>query len=363
MIWSIALAACAYQALAVIAAARFRVKAVSEPRPAGSGLSASVLKPVHGPDDGLAPAIESHSKLQGDYELLCGVRSLENPAAALIGRFPPARVIECHTRALNGKVGTLIDLAREARHDVLIVNDADIRVDSDYIARVTARLRDPEVGLVTCLYRAEGSGLAARFEALGVATDFAPSVLVGWLLGMQEFAGGSTLAFRRADLKRIGGFEAIADYLADDYQLGRRLRALGLKCVLSEAIVSTHLGGGWREVWAHQVRWARTIRVSNPAGYPTLPITFATLWAVVAAIAGNWIAAAAILAMRTMMAFAAGGVVMGSRDALRLWYLIPMRDLFAAAVWAAGLFGRTVVWRGERLRIDREGRIQDRARC
>ena len=405
IIWAIAVAACAYQALAMVACARFRAKAVSRPRPlarishqpgvetsldaagtsacatgledrlscsargAGSqpaasrlvgtpSFPASILKPVHGLDEGLAPAIESHSKLDGEYELLCGVRSLNDPAAALIARFPRARVIECRTRTPNGKVGTLIDLAREACHDVLIVNDADIRVHPDYLRRVTAHLRDPEVGLVTCLYRADGSTLAARFEALGVACDFAPSVLLGWLLGMQEFAGGSTLAFRRADLDRIGGFETIADYLADDYQLGRRLRALGLKCVLSEAIVSTHLGGGWREVWAHQVRWARTIRVSNFAGYVTLPITFATVWAIVAAFAGNWIAAAGILGVRIIMALEAGWATMGSRDVRRLWFLIPLRDLFAAAVWAAGLLGHAVTWRGQRLQIDSEGRIR-----
>jgi ceramide glucosyltransferase len=356
IIWAIAVAACAYQVLAIIACLRFvwgRLQPAADFSP-----PVSILKPIHGLDDGLAPAIESHSKLAGDYELLCGVRFLDSPAAALIARFPRARVIECNTRTPNGKVGTLIDLAREARHDVLIVNDADIRVDPDYVRRVTAPLRDPEVGLVTCLYRADGSTLASRFEALGVACDFAPSVLVGWLLGMQEFAGGSTLAFRRADLERIGGFEAIADYLADDYQLGRRLRALGLKCALSEAIVSTHLGGGWREVWAHQVRWARTIRVSNFAGYVTLPITFATVWAIVSAFAGNWIAAAGILGVRMIMALEAGWANMGSRDVRRLWFLIPLRDLFAAAVWAAGLFGGAVIWRGQRLSIDSEGRIR-----
>ena len=363
ILWAIAIAACVYQTLAIIACARFRARAGSEPRQPGSGFAVSILKAVHSLDDGLVAAIESHSKLHGDYELLCGLRSLENPAAAVIARFPRARVIECHTQTANGKVGTLIDLAREARHDLLIVNDADIRVEPDYIARVATSLRDPQVGLVTCLYRADWSTFAARFEGLGVAADFAPSALVGWLLGMQEFAGGSTLAFRRADLERMGGFEAIADYLADDYQLGRRLRALGLKCVLSDAIVSTRLSGGWRDVWAHQVRWARTIRVSNPAGYITLPITFATLWAIVAAIGGNWIAAGAVLAARMIMALEAGWVVMGSRDVLHLWFLIPLRDLFGAAVWMAGLWGRTVIWRGQRLRIDAEGRIQDRIGC
>ena len=352
-----------YQAMAIVACWRFRRRSTSAPDPClltpDSCLltPASILKPVSGVDAGLIPAIESHSKLRGDYELLCGVRP-GDPAAGLLAQFPRVRLIECHTQAPNGKVGVLIDLARAARHDVLIVNDADIRVDPDYLKRVTAPLLDPRVGLVTCLYRAEGSTFAARFEALGIATDFAPSALVGWLLGLEEFAGGSTLAFRRADLERFGGFQSIADYLADDYQLGLRLRRLGLKCVLSDSIVSTHLGGGWGDVWTHQLRWARTIRVSNPAGYFTLPVTFATPWALIAAITGHWISASLLAALRLIMAFTAAWVVLRSRDGLRLWPLVPLRDLYAAAVWCAGLAGRTVVWRGQRLKLDRQGRIR-----
>jgi ceramide glucosyltransferase len=248
-------------------------------------------------------------------------------------------------------------LERAATHSLLVVNDADIRVDPDYLRRVTAPLADPRVGLVTCLYRPEGDTFAARFEGLGVSTDFAPSALVARLVGVDEFAMGSTLAFRRADLKRIGGFEVIAPYLADDYQLGHRIHALGLKCVLSDVIVATRLSGGWPDVWRHQVRWARTIRVSKFAGYLGLPVTFATLWAVVAAVSGEWRAALALLAVRMMMAIEAGWFVLRSRDVVRLFYLVHLRDLFSAAVWMAGLFGSSVEWRGKRLRIDGEGRI------
>src|SRR5207248_7118078 len=141
---------------------------------------------------------------------------------------------------------------------------------------------------VTCLYRPIGGTFPARFEGLGVSTDFAPSTLVARLVGVDEFALGSTMSFRRADLERIGGFAAIADYIADDYQLGHRLHALGLKCVLSDVIVETHLGGSWTEVWNHQIRWARTIRVSKFFGYIGLPVTFATFWALVAVAAGHW---------------------------------------------------------------------------
>jgi ceramide glucosyltransferase len=218
-------------------------------------------------------------------------------------------------------------------------------------------LADPQVGLVTCLYRPEGDTFASRFEGLGVSTDFAPSALVARLVGVDEFAMGSTLAFRRTDLQKIGGFESISPYLADDYQLGHRIHGLGLKCMLSDVIVTTRLSGGWPAVWRHQVRWARTIRVSKFGGYLGLPVTFATVWAVVAGAVGAWPAAIALLAIRMLLAIAAGWFVIRSRDVLRLFFLIPLRDLFGAAVWLAGLFGSTVEWQGKRLKLDPEGRI------
>ncbi|HEV1287956.1 MAG TPA: glycosyltransferase, partial [Bryobacteraceae bacterium] len=266
----------------------------------------------------------------------------------IIREFPKVRLIVCSTVTPNAKVGVLIDLVKQAHCDTIIVNDSDISVHADYL-RVTAPLADPRIGLVTCLYRAAGDTFAARFEALGVATDFAPSALVARLVGVDEFAMGSTLAFRRADLEKIGGFESFSDYLADDYQLGHRLHSLGLKCVLSDVVVETHLGGNWRDVWQHQIRWARTIRVSKFWGYLGLPVTFATFWALVC---GDWRAALALLALRMAMA-----LVAGKKDALRMFFLIPARDLFGVAVWIVALFGNTVVWRGRTLRLDREGRI------
>jgi ceramide glucosyltransferase len=265
--------------------------------------------------------------------------------------------LERAKRELARECRVLMDLAAAARYALLVVNDADIRVQPDYLARVTAPLADPQVGLVTCLYRPVGSTFAARFEGLGISTDFAPSALVARLVGVDEFAMGSTLAFRKADLDRIGGFAAIADYLADDYQLGHRIHSLGLKCVLSDVVVETHLGGGWRHIWAHQVRWARTIRVSNPGGYLGLPITNATLWALIAAVWGRWELVAILLGARLAMAFTAGWVAMRHRDVLRLWWLVPARDLFSFGVWLTGLSGNTVVWRDRRLKLGRDGRI------
>ena len=334
MILQIACAVAAgYQAFAIAACLRFRMG--RKPAPAAHP-PVSILKPVSGLDDGFREALASHMKLQGEFELLCGVRSLSDPAVAVIREFPRVRIVECRTEAPNQKVGALIDLTRAARHSILIVNDADIRVEPDYLDRVTAPLADPRVGLVTCLYRPMGATFAGRFEGLGVSTEFAPSTLVARLVGVEEFAMGSTLAFRRADLERIGGFQAISPYLADDYQLGAKLHSLGLKCVLSEEIVSTHLGGTWRGMWSHQVRWARTIRVSKFSGYLGLPVTFATFWGAVGGCSGQAGVALAWLALRMLMAFESGWRTMRSGDVPRLWFLIPARDLFGSRGLGSG---------------------------
>lgn len=357
MLTVLAVVAILYQLLAAFAALAFkRAQRAAFRRPPTPPSGVSILKPVYGIEPSMRAAIASHTNLQGEYEFLCGIRP-GDPASRILAEFPKARTIECRTLAPNGKVGVLTDLAAAARSETLVINDADIRVEPDYLARVTAPLADPDIGLVTCLYRAEGATFPARLEALGIATEFAPSTLVARVIGVDRFAMGSTMAVRRADLERIGGFPAIASYLADDFQLGSRIHALGKRCLLSEVVVTTQMGGGWRDVWVHQVRWARTIRVSNFWGYLGLPASFATLWAVVLAAFGQIYLAAMVLAARMLMATIAGWTVLGSRDVLRLWPLIPLRDLAGAAVWVTGLSGRTVLWRGERLRIDAEGRI------
>jgi len=325
----------------------------------------SILKPVHGADPGFYDAIRSHAVQEyPQFEILFGIRDSEDSARGdierLIREFPfvSIRLVICTQDAPNGKVGVLMDLARQARYPILIVNDSDISLPAGYLQQVVAPLADPGTGLVTCLYRAEARDWPSRFEALGIATEFGPSTLVAPLVGVSEFGLGSTLAFRKVDLERIGGFAAIADYLADDYQLGKKLHSLGLQNCISEAVVSTRLSAGtWSAAWKHQLRWARTIRLSRGAGYAGLPITFATLWALVALACGLWEVALTLLAIRLVMAIAGGWFVLRSGDVWKYCYAIPARDLWGAGVWAAGLFGNEVEWRGRRLRLDRQEQI------
>ncbi len=325
----------------------------------------SILKPLRGRDPRFLEALRSHARQDyPEFELLLGVSDPGDPALAdielLRREFPslPIGVVLSTTAAPNPKVGVLIDLARRARHSVFVVSDSDIGVEPGYLREVVAPLSQPETGVVTCLYRATADFLPARFEALGVSTEFAPSVLVAPLAGVSGFALGSTMVFRAADLERAGGFEALAGYLADDYHLGRIVSKLGLRVHLSYTVVETCLSGAtWSDVWRHALRWSRTIRMSRPPGYYGYLATQATFWALVALLAGYPGTAAAVMTFRMAAAWVVGVAVLQDRNAPRLLWLIPLRDLWGCAVWLCGLFGDSVEWRGLRLRLDPQGRI------
>jgi len=326
----------------------------------------SILKPLRGRGPGFYEAIRSHALIDyPEFEILFGVHRADDPAgedvARLAAEFPECliRLVVCPRQLPNGKVAVLADLAREARHPVLVINDGDIVVEPDYLRAVVPPLDAvPQAGLSTCLYRARGATFPGRWEALGIATDFAPSVLVARALGIAGFALGSTMALRAADLARLGGFETVGDYLADDYQLGRRITELGYHIVLASTVVETQLSSvTWGDVWRHQVRWARTIRVSRPGGYFGYAITNASVWAALAAAAGAWPLAAVCVAVRMLSGVVTSVLVLGDGDAARCWFLIPFRDLWGFAVWLAGTLGSTVEWQSEKLKLDAAGRI------
>lgn len=358
-----ALAAAAYYLLALIAAALWKGHHESRELPQRP---VSILKPVHGRDPRFLEAIRSHAEQDyGEFEILFGVSDPNDSAIADIQRLQrefPALPISLHvvsTHAPNIKTGVLAELAKHARHPLLLVNDSDIKVEPGYLRTVVAPLHDRAIGLVTCLYRAAAESPASRAEALGIATEFAPSVLVARLLGVAEFALGSTMAFRAETLREIGGFDAIAEYIADDYQLGRHISGRGYRIRFAPAVVETNLGAcTWAETWRHQLRWSRTIRVSRASGYYGYVVTHATLWALVAFAAGQWWAGATALGLRLGAGVWIGAGILNDRGVARRFWLIPFRDLFGFAVWLCGAFGSTVDWRGQKLRLRADGRIQ-----
>jgi ceramide glucosyltransferase len=331
----------------------------------------SILKPLKGTDPEIYESFRSHCLQDySEYEIIFGISDPADPAVATIEwlqrDFPDSniRLVVCpKILGPNVKVSNLEQMVQSARYDYLIVNDSDIRVESDYLQRVISPLADPHVGMVTCLYRGIAEmTVGSKVEALGIA-DFCSSVLVAEQVerGL-HFGLGSTLAFRRSELNRIGGFKSIVDFLADDYELGRRIAALGLKIVLSDVVVETHLPAyDLRGFVMHQLRWARGVRDARRGGYIGLVSTFGIAWALLAVLAAgaspwSWLVLAAMLLLRSILGLVVCRSVLQDEEAVERLWLLPLRDLIAVGVWIASFAGHTVTWRGDRFQL-KNGRL------
>jgi len=356
----------AYHLVCIWSANRFLQKKESGVAP-DDAVGLSVLKPLKGTDPGMYEAFRSHC-LQNypNYEIIFGVSDPVDPAIEVIAQlkseFPKRdiRLAICtEILGTNVKVSNLVHMLREARHELVVVNDSDILVPPDYLARVASALSKPEVGLMTCLYRGKAANtVGSRLEALGIGTDFSAGVLVAQELeGGLRFGLGATLALRKRDLKSVGGFESMLEYLADDYQVGAKLAEQDLRVELSDVIVDTFLPPySLREYLHHQLRWGRTIRESRPWGYFGLVTTFGFAWALLAVVVGqgarwSWMFLGLSFAVRMSMAFAVGVRALRDPDLVPWLWLIPLRDLLAVLIWVGSLFGNKVRWRGEAFRL------------
>jgi ceramide glucosyltransferase len=334
----------------------------------------SVMKSLKGLDPSMMDAFRSHctQKYAGEYELLFGVSSMDDPAVAAVERlkaeFPALaiRLVECHERlGTNGKVSTLVQLSRHARYEYLLINDSDITVAPHYLTRVMACFARENVGLVTALYRGQAHDtLASRMEALAIATDFQPSVLLAKLLeGGLHYGLGSTLAVRREALEKAGGLITLVDHLADDYEMGARVDKAGYRVELSAAVVETAVPAyNWRGFVEHQLRWLRTVRDARPGGYVGLVFTHGLAWALLNVVASGvspvslWLLAMSLF-LRFGLAMTVGAEVLGDRQVLANLWLLPLRDVVAMGLWVAGFAGNTIVWRGQRF-VLRGGKLE-----
>jgi ceramide glucosyltransferase len=328
----------------------------------------SILKSLKGLDPGMIDAFRSHCRQNyaGEYELLFGVSSLDDPAVAAVEQLKlefsthSIQLIECPARlGTNGKVSTLTQLATYARHDYLLINDSDITVGPRYLERVMAHFAEPQVGLVTALYRGRAHGtLASRLESLGIATDFQAGVLLSKMIeGGLHYGLGSTLAVSRKALEKIGGLVALVDHLADDYELGARVNRAGSRVALSAEVVETSIPAyGWGGFVDHQLRWARTVRDARPGGYAGLLFTHGLAWALLNVLASGlspvslWLLGLSFF-LRLALAMTVGTEVLRDHQVLPGLWLLPLRDVVAMGVWIAGFAGNTIVWRGERFEL------------
>jgi ceramide glucosyltransferase len=314
----------------------------------------------------LASALEQQHA--APFEVLFAVRDPADPAVAAaeaaMAAHPgvPARLVrDPRLHGSNRKVSQLLNLQELARHPVLVVADSDMRVEADWLARATAPLADPGVGLATCLYRAEPADgrFPSRLAALGTDWHFLPGAALGEAMGQARGCYGATIALRREVLDRIGGFAPLSDLLADDHALGEAVRRLGLRVVVAPALPA-HMAheADLRELLAHELRWARTLRLLAPTGYIGMGVTHPLAWGLLATAAApaGWGAAAlaAALVGRLGLAVAVDRAT-GAAGGFRRLALLPLRDLLSFAIWAAGLARSSVEWGGRRYRLRRDG--------
>jgi ceramide glucosyltransferase len=330
----------------------------------------TLLKPLKGCDAETESCLRSWfvQDYAGPVQLLFGVAAADDPVCdivrKLLAEFPArdAQLVVCpEILGANLKVSKLIQLERRAAHGVVVISDADVRVPPDFLANAVAPLRDAAVGLVNCFYRLANPVTAAlRWEAVAINADFWSSVLQARSLAPLDFALGAAMLTRRETLAAIGGFAAIVDCLADDYQLGHRIAARGGRIELSPVVVDCwDPPKGWAAVWRHQLRWARTIRVSKPVAYCFSLLSNATLWPLL------WVAlrptplAAGVgivcLAVRGMMAWDLQRRLNRAHPGPGSLWLAPLKDLLQFGLWVGAFLGRDIEWRGERYRLRNDG--------
>lgn len=362
----LSLAPFAYYLLAIFAAWRFfpgagLAPAVTLPEPPPA---VSILKPIFGLD---RETYENYSSFcrqnYPEFEILFCVSDANDPAIRVIEnliRDFPKRSIRLLTGSeplgASDKVNKLVRMAREAKHEILVVSDSDVRVGPNFLGAIAASFADSKIGGVTCLYRGlVEECFAATLEALGNSTDFAPGVLVAWLFGHRalDFMLGAVMATTKKHLAEIGGFESLVDYFCDDYELGNRLAAHGHRIKLTRFPVSiVYPRENLPAAFHHQVRWNLSIRYSRPWGHLGMIFSQGLPWTVLAAflapspaIAAEYVAAYVLL--RGAMAWVVG--VWGMHDRLlsdKFWAL-PVRDAFAFLVWVASFFPQRIHWRGQ----------------
>lgn len=345
-----------------------------DPEPSTELPPITVLKPLKGLDPGLLGNLSTLCEQDYDrFQLVFGVADDDDPAVGVVRELQAAfphvdisLVVDSRVYGSNYKVSNLHNMYRHAKHDLIVLADSDIRVQHDHLRRLASELRDPRIGLVTCLYRAVATGaLTSRLEALFVNTDFCGMVLVARKVERPRYAFGATIAMRRAVLDEIGGFLPIANHLADDYELGHRVAERGYVLALSSQVVETVTSiGTWRHLFRHQLRWARTNRVCRPGGYFGSFLTHGTFWACATLLYGragslSWLAAAAVLALRNLAAARLTSSHLHAPMRRTDWLLLPVKDLLISGIWVLSFLGNTVWWSGRRFRVLANGEMTD----
>ena len=353
-----------YTLSAGVLAARFVSRRA---KPADSFPPVSVIKPLYGTHPQLARSLSCFcdQDYPGEVQILFGVQDARDPAIAVVEALKAARpeldielVVDPRLYGANRKASNLTNIATRARHGLLVLSDADIGVRPDYLRRVVAAMSAPGVGAVSCLYVGGGKGMWGRLAAMQIDYQFLPGAAMGKALGLAQPCFGSTIAISAKVLEEIGGFAAFADHLADDYEIGRAVRARGYRIAIPPMIVSHHCGEETgAQLFDHELRWGRTVRQIDPAGYAGSIVTYPTPLAMVAvALSGlaPWSIGllVATLASRLLLKVCVDAAT-GSRAGP--WWLLPIRDVMSFGVFLSSFAVNTVGWQGRRFRVGPDG--------
>jgi ceramide glucosyltransferase len=327
----------------------------------------TVIKPLHGDEPGLLENLISFcsQNYPGPIQVVFGVQDPNDGAIAVVEHLRKTQaareidlVIETKVHGLNRKVSNLVNMAPRIRHDVVVLADSDMRVDPDYLFRIIAALDEPGVGAVTCLYYGVPvAGTWASLSALAINAHFLPGVVFGLAVGLARPCFGSTLALRRRTLGEIGGFIAFVDCLADDYAMGKALRAQGCRVSIPPfAIAHMCTQASPRAFWRHELRWARTIKSIDPIGYAGSVVAHPLPWGLIAAALGAGSAAflpAVAIAVASMVCRVALLRQVEQVYALppQAYWLVPARDLLSFIFFVVSFLGRDVSWKGHRYRM------------
>lgn len=368
---------CAYALLALLAVARRKLERPHTPLRTGPAVT--VLKPLCGAEPGLYANLRSFCQQDySDFQIVFGVRDSSDSAVSVVHRlmmeFPRLSidiVVNAQQHGSNRKVSNLINMMEYARHDVLVIADSDALVGPDYLATVTAPLQDDRTGLVTCLYHSLPTRTRwSRLGAMYVNEWYIPSVLLARLFGNRDFASGQTLCLRRETLTAIGGLRSIAQHLADDYQLGAAVRALGKQIVLSSYVpVARQYDPSLDELIQHETRWMRTIRILAPRSFAFLFITFSVPLAIVGFALSTALPLASEIGLALLMVCINARIALhrlskrpGDRIGRGGLWLVPARDLLVCWVWYRAFRASRVTWRGAEFEVDVHGVMRGDAR-
>ena len=370
-LWLICTALAILGSVYLLFAAALAWQLFDKPRPTlACAPGVSILKPLCGSERELEANLITFctQDYPGPVQIIFGVREPADPAVGivrrLIARFPDLTIelaVGGDQVGANRKVLNLLNMMARCRQDVIVLSDSDIKVAHTYLRQVVAALDAPGVGLVTCLYRgASAGGLCSRLAAMAINHHFLPNALVGLRLGLARPCFGSTIALKRETLDRIGGFERFANQLADDYAIGNAVRELGLRVAVPPLLVD-HICSEptWRALVSHESRWARTIRVINPAGHAGSIVTHPLPFALAAAALGGLRASGlGIIVLALVCRVLAPLHIERKRGnvAVSLW-LTPVRDLVSFVIFLASFLPGGVTWRGQRYAVRPDGTL------